>query len=96
VITACSGDEAIATLNANNLHFCVLVSDIQLGPGPTGWDVSRRARELDGTLPVVYISGGNAHEWKSEGVANSMLIGKPFRLTQIVTAVSSVMKIPYP
>jgi DNA-binding response OmpR family regulator len=94
VITACSGDEAIAALNANDLHFCVLVSDIQLGPGATGWDVSRRARELDETLPVVYISGGNAHEWKSEGVPNSMLIGKPFRLAQIVTAVSQAMNIP--
>jgi len=72
VAKASSGTEAIAMLEAEGAEFRALVSDIHLGPGPTGWDVARRARELNDHLPVVYMSGGNAHEWASQGVPKSI------------------------
>jgi CheY-like chemotaxis protein len=91
VAKANSGKEAIAMLEADGAEFRALVSDIHLGAGPTGWDVARRARELNEHLPVVYMTGGNRHEWASQGVPNSILIGKPFAPAQIVTAVSQLL-----
>jgi DNA-binding NtrC family response regulator len=91
VAIACSGEEAMAMLEADGTKFHALVSDIKLGGGPTGWDVARRARELNENLPVVYMTGGNGHEWASQGVPNSILVPKPFAVAQIVTAVSQLL-----
>jgi DNA-binding response OmpR family regulator len=91
VVTANDGHEAIAMLEADGGEFRALVSDVHLGRGPTGWDVARRARELNEHLPVVYMTGGNGHEWASQGVPNSILIAKPFAPAQIVAAVSQLL-----
>ena len=93
VATANSGKEAIAMLEADGAEFRALISDVNLGRGPTGWDVARRARELNEDLPIVYMTGGNGHEWASQGVPNSILISKPFAPAQIVTAVSHLLNI---
>ena len=68
-----------------------LVTDIDLGTQVTGWDVARRARELQADIPVVYMTGGSADEWSANGVPNSILIAKPFVPTQIVVAVSPLL-----
>ena len=91
VAIASSGEEAMAMLDADGAKFRALVSDIYLGRGPTGWEVAKRARQLNEHLPVVYMTGGNGHEWASEGVPNSILISKPFAPAQIVTAVSQLL-----
>lgn len=78
-------------LEADETEFHALVSDINLGRGPTGWAVAKRARELNEHLPVVYVTGGNGHEWASQGVPNSVVVGKPFAAAQIVTAVSQLL-----
>jgi CheY-like chemotaxis protein len=93
VVKASSGDEAMAMLEADKTEFHALVSDINLGRGPTGWAVAKRARELNEHLPVVYVTGGNGHEWASQGVPNSIVVGKPFASAQIVTAVSQLLNI---
>jgi hypothetical protein len=46
-----------------------LVTDINLGEGPDGWDVARQARELIPNLPTGYVSGAIEHEWASHGAA---------------------------
>jgi CheY-like chemotaxis protein len=91
VAIANNGEEAMAMLEADGANFRALVSDINLGRGPTGWEVAKRARQLNEHLPVVYMTGGNGHEWASEGVPNSILISKPFAPAQIVTAVSQLL-----
>ena len=69
-----------------------LITDIRLASSPiTGWDVARRARELQPDLPVVYITGDSGHHWNSEGVPNSVLVMKPFAVAQVVTAVSQLL-----
>jgi DNA-binding response OmpR family regulator len=68
------------------------VTDVNLSPGKlTGWDVAKRARELQPTLPVVYITGTDANDWASNGVPNSVLVAKPFAPAQIVTAISQLL-----
>ena len=69
-----------------------LVTDINLGKnGMTGWDVARRAREINPSFPVVYMSGDSAEDWASMGVPESIMLSKPFAPAQLVTAVSQLL-----
>jgi hypothetical protein len=42
-------------------------------------------------LPVIYISGDSAPDWKTEGVASSLMLAKPFTAGQILDAVAQVV-----
>jgi DNA-binding response OmpR family regulator len=48
---------------------------------------SRRPREIDPTMPIIYMTGTHGEEWTSKGVPNSLLLAKPFAPAQIVTAI---------
>ena len=63
-----------------------LVTDLDLGLGPDGFQVARYARAACPGLPVVFISGTMAARYPQEGVAESDFIAKPFRGQQIVEA----------
>lgn len=90
VTIATSGEEAIALLTANN-DYRALVTDIGLPGSLDGWDVARRAREIEAAFPVVYMSGEHGADWASKGVPNSVMLGKPFAPAQLVTAVSNLL-----
>jgi DNA-binding response OmpR family regulator len=92
VVVVENGDGALEALDGNADPFCALVTDINLGKGADGWEVGRRARELDEQMPVIYMSGGGAHDWKTKGVPNSVLLGKPFTPTQLIAAVGTLLK----
>jgi len=92
VVVADSGDDALEALDGDADPFCVLVTDVNLGKGTDGWEVGKRARELDEQIPVIYMSGGGAHEWKSKGVSNSVMLGKPFTPSQLVAAIGKLLK----
>jgi DNA-binding response OmpR family regulator len=92
VVVVENGDGALEALDGNADPFCALVTDINLGTGADGWEVGRRARELDEQMPVIYMSGGGAHDWKTKGVPNSVLLGKPFTPTQLIAAVGTLLK----
>lgn len=68
-----------------------LVTDVNLGPDVTGWEVAKRARQLRPDLPVVYTSGYSSADWNVLGVPNSMLVPKPYAPAQIVTAISALI-----
>ena len=91
VATADHGAEAMTLLEAETEKIRALVTDVQLGKGPDGWDVARRARELVPDMPVVYVTADSAGDWASKGVPNSVLIQKPFANAQLITAVSSLL-----
>jgi CheY-like chemotaxis protein len=93
VVIALSGEEAVAVLEDQAATIRGLVTDVNLGNGMTGFDLGHRARELLPELPVLYMTGDNAHEWSSQGVPNSVLIPKPFVAAQIVNALSSLLNI---
>jgi DNA-binding response OmpR family regulator len=87
---ASSGEEALTLLHENKYR--ILLIDIKLGKDRIGgWDVARRARAIDPSLPVVYITGGPAEDWSVQGVPNSILLTKPFAPAQLVTAVSQLL-----
>ena len=91
VLIASSGADALTLLGTSNGALRGLITDINLGDGPDGWDVACRARELTNGLPVVYVSGESEGEWTSHGVPNSVMIAKPFAPAQIVVAISSLL-----
>ena len=86
-----SGEEAVKLLEANKTKFRALLTDINLRGTLTGWDVAKRARELNPEIPVIYMTGAAADEWPSHGVPNSVLLNKPFAPAQIVTAVAQLL-----
>ena len=91
VMLAKDGAEAFKLLENHGHELRGLVTDINLGNGPKGWDVARRARELMPDLPIVYMSGESGSEWTSLGVPKSVFVAKPFAPAQIVTAVSTLI-----
>jgi DNA-binding response OmpR family regulator len=91
LIVSHDGTQALAELNTDATRFRAVITDIQLGNGPNGWDVGRRARELVSHMPVIYVSGDSGHEWSSKGVPDSVMIAKPFATAQVVTAISMLI-----
>ena len=97
VLLAHNGSEALKYLEereSEEAALRALVTDVQLGPGPSGWEIAKRARELHPEIPVVYVTGAAAAEWSSKGVPNSLIIQKPFAPAQVVTAVSQLLNAP--
>lgn len=92
VTAAFSGEEALALLETENLPIRALITDVNLSPdGLTGWDVAKRARELNPEMPIVYMTGAAGHEWTANGVPNSILLAKPFAPVQVATAISQLL-----
>ena len=91
VVAADSGQAAIMRLEEFNGGCRVLVTDISLGRGPSGWDVARRARELHPEVAVVYMSAASQHEYAAQDVSNSIMLGKPFGAAQIVAELAGLI-----
>jgi DNA-binding response OmpR family regulator len=88
---AATGEEAVTLLQSDREKYRALVTDINLLGRLDGWEVARRAREINPEMPVVYMTGGAAEQWASRGVPNSILLNKPFAPAQLVTAVSQLL-----
>lgn len=86
-----SGEEALSRFREDRFRYRALRTDIGIGTGLNGWGLARKIREVDPAFPVVYMTGGHAEEWKSQGVPNSILLEKPFVPAQLVTAISRLL-----
>ncbi|HEY8577172.1 MAG TPA: response regulator, partial [Devosia sp.] len=71
--------------------FEAVVTDIRMPGSLSGWDVGKRARELRPDIPVVYCSGDKGGDWSSRGVPNSLMLLKPFAMSELVEAVAWLM-----
>lgn len=85
---ASDGTEALEKLASVGPALRGLVTDVDLGECPNGWQVAREARVLWPSLPVVYVSGASAHEWGAMSVPDSLIVAKPFSPDQIVAAMA--------
>jgi DNA-binding response OmpR family regulator len=88
---AASGEEAVTLLMGRLTKYRALVTDVNLLGTMDGWEVAKRAREIDPEFPIVYMTGARANEYSSRGVPNSILLTKPFAPAQLVTAVSQLL-----
>ncbi len=89
VTIASDGAQACALLAAPDSDFTALVTDLDLGPGPNGWDVARTARTRNANVVVIYVTGGDGAEWAAVGVPKSLILQKPFSAEQLVRAVNA-------
>ena len=95
-IVAHDGEQAARMLAKHRDNLAALVIDVQLGRGPNGWDLARRARASNPRLPIVYTTGDSAYQWTTEGVPHSLAIEKPFVESQLLAALSGLMDGPIP
>ena len=94
--TAATGEEAVSLMQGGKDKYRALITDINLLGRFDGWEVAKRAREINPELPVIYMTGAAAHQWTSHGVPNSILLAKPFAPAQLVTAVSQLLNAASP
>lgn len=87
VVLASNAALAITALEAECESIDAVVTDIRMPGALSGWHVGKRARELKADMPVIYCSGDKAADWSLEGVPNSIMLRKPFAMSQLVTAV---------
>ncbi len=92
VTLAESGEEGIKVLKKHR-EVRGLITDIRLGSERkmTGWEVARQARELNPDIAVVYMSGDSAADWAVDGVPKSIMVTKPFAISQISTALATLL-----
>lgn len=91
VTTVLTGADALRVLSEHAAGFVGLVTDINFGDPPVGWAVASRAREINPTVAVVYMTGDSAHEWSACGVPNSTVVTKPFAPSQIAVAIANLL-----
>jgi DNA-binding response OmpR family regulator len=91
-----SGEEAVTLLTRHKDKYRGLVTDINLLGALNGWQVAQRAREIDHSFPVIYMSGAHAEDWGSKGVPNSVMLAKPFAPAQLVTALAQLLNSALP
>jgi DNA-binding response OmpR family regulator len=87
-----SGEAAVTLLTGHRGKYHALVTDITLVGRLDGWEVAKRAREIDPAFPVLYITAAHADRWPSQGVPHSVLLTKPFAPAQLVTAVNQALR----
>lgn len=91
VVEGSDAAEGMAIFDARSAEIVALVTDIQLGNGPRGWEVARHCRQVAPAMPVIYVSGDSAGDWSAEGVPDSIMISKPFVMAQLITALSTLL-----
>jgi len=91
VLSAGSGVDAMRLLESRPQELRALVTDIRLGDRPDGWDLAHRARELNGQIAVVYVTGDSVGDWPANGVPKSVVIQKPFAEAQLLTALATLL-----
>jgi DNA-binding response OmpR family regulator len=88
---AASGETAITLLQANKGKYRALITDIYFGGKSMGWEVAKRARELNPEIAVVYMTDAGIDKSRSYGVPNSLLLNKPFALRKSLKPYASCL-----
>ena len=85
--------EALSLLEREAHELSLLVTDINLGRGVTGFDIARKARALNPALTVVFITG-DAQKLDRFGVDGAVLVEKPFAVDAFVETVVPLVEKP--
>lgn len=94
VASARRAEQALLVFRRRANDFCAVVTDVNLGPGLSGWDLARLLREVVVDIPVVYVTGGRAHQYPVQGVAGSVVMLKPFPPEALVQALAALLRQP--
>ena len=92
VCEAASSDVEAYRALASRERYSALIVDVNLGPGTTGFDVARFARQMHPQLGVIYISGEVSDaSFMTFGVPASQFLGKPIDVDALATALRLVV-----
>ena len=69
----------------------ILVTDIDLGPGPDGFAVAEHARIRWPHIPIFIISGHYVGDPSYEAALGATFFRKPLRLTPFITAITAAL-----
>jgi len=86
-----SGEAALSTFRDGREGCRVLLTDVNLGGGLSGWELAQQIREITPGFPVVYMTSASAPDRQSQGVDGSVLIQKSFAPAQLAAAVSQLL-----
>lgn len=84
VEAAARAEDALLLFRRRIADFCAVVTDVNLGPGLTGWELARLIRELASDIPIVYVTG-NPQEFEAHAVSNSILFPKPYDAEEVAS-----------
>lgn len=82
--------EAYRAIEVDGAALQVLITDINLREGTTGFDIARFARRLLPSLPVIYVSGEERGALSGFAVENASFLFKPVPEATLVGAVASL------
>lgn len=88
VRTLHSGRDALGCLAAEPRSFQVLVTDINLGDGITGFDVAAAARAANPDVHVVYVTGLPSNIYAAE--VEALMFPKPFDPLELAVQVRAL------
>jgi CheY-like chemotaxis protein len=89
-----TGSDAIVALDTSGAAFDLLVTDIRMEPGPDGWTVAGKARDIRPDIAVVYMTGDSMEQWCAKGVPDSVLLAKPFLPEAVLAAALGLLNRP--
>ena len=92
---AADAAQALERFGTDEASCRVLVTDLNLGPGPDGLALAAEARGRDPALRVLYVTGTPERipSWRRMRAAECVL-GKPFRCAELVATVRWLMAPP--
>jgi DNA-binding response OmpR family regulator len=84
---------AYAALRGDLRQACAcMIVDVNLGPGTTGYDVARFARNIQPQLPVIYLSGQTSEaSYRANRVPGSLFVPKPFSADELLEQVRKLV-----
>jgi PAS domain S-box-containing protein len=87
VVDAASAEEAMAALHTAPVD--VLVTDLNL-PGHSGAELAQRAREMRGSIGIVFATG-DGHRAAEAAASGDVVLTKPYAAARLVEAVGSAL-----
>lgn len=92
VVLAMDGAEGCEALRRLGERVSALITDVRLQGAIDGWQVAAFGRGMIENLPVVYVTASEADDFATRGVAQSLLVSKPFDWPQVVSSVSLLLR----
>ena len=92
VVVAASGEEALGLLSRSSEPFDLVVSDVGMGAGMSGWELARQTLACYPSTSFALVTGWgvliDADEAQANGIA--AVLGKPYHLAELRRLVASV------
>jgi CheY-like chemotaxis protein len=96
VVLASDGQTASARLRQDDARYDALITDIDLPGDIQGWQIAALSRQINGRLPVIYVTGQALCDFQEMGVSHSLMMPKPFAWASLITSLSGLIAAAVP